>query len=438
MDFFEHLKTFMDEKEAKALLESLNRTEKKAIRVNSLKVDKIFDLIEKDALTPHKHVKNAFLYDKEKLDLGKSVLFHAGAYYIQEPAAMLAETLLEIRVGECVLDMCAAPGGKSFGAAIDLNDCGLLVCNDIHPIRARILSSNIEKYGFKNTIVLNDDSKNYKKHFPIFFDKIILDAPCSGSGMFRKNEQAKEEWSIEKVYQCARLQKELIEDTYEMLKPGGTLLYATCSFSIQENEEVIFDFLKKHSDMKIIPIKLNEQYSDTIHLSGGLRLYPHQYEGEGQCMFLLHKEEKMVDVKRPSLLKPARVGKEINEFLHSISFSYCKDHIYEFNHHYYLIDFAPFALNGVKFLRFGLELGEVFKNRFIPAHALAMAHPIRKELLIELNEEEAFQYLRGLTIYKEGNRGYAIASYRGLALGWVKQTNNILKNHYPKGLRISY
>ena len=155
---------------------------------------------------------------------------------------MMAEYLLDIKENDYVLDMCAAPGGKSFDALVTMKDKGLLVCNDIHEIRSKILSSNIEKYGFKNVIVLNDDSKKYKKNFINLFDKIILDAPCSGSAMFRKNDEARNQWSIEKVYECKAIQQSLIEDAYEMLNDNGYLLYSTCSFSIQENEEVIIEF----------------------------------------------------------------------------------------------------------------------------------------------------------------------------------------------------
>lgn len=438
MDFYEHLLTFMSREEATSLMDSLKKDEIKALRVNSLKVDKIDDLLKNVALKPHKHVKNAFIYNKQD-ELGKNILFYAGAYYIQEPAAMMAEPLLDIQPGDFVLDMCAAPGGKSFGAAVDLQGRGLLVCNDPHPIRAKILSSNIEKYGFLNTIVLQDDSSNYKKYFSSFFNKIILDAPCSGSGMFRKNEQAKEEWSMEKVMQCAAIQKRLIEDAYDMLKPGGMLLYSTCSFSIQENEEVIAYFLQKHPDMVIVPIELSAQYKDSISFSGGLRLYPHQFEGEGQCIFLLRKSgSSQSTMNKATYLKPARAGKGIHTFLEDLGHPVAKEYLFEFNQQYNLIPFLPYDLKGVKILRYGLELGQWRQNRFIPSHALAMAAFKDLKVSLPLTKEEALLYLKGLSFPKEGNRGYVIVSYHGLPLGFAKQTGNIIKNHYPKGLRLPF
>ncbi len=436
MDFLTHLKSFMNEDEANKLYDSLLEREIHCLRVNDLKVENINDLIEKSrGLEGHPHINNAFIYDKSTFEAGKSILFDAGAYYIQEPAAMMAEYLLDIKENDYVLDMCAAPGGKSFDALVTMKDKGLLVCNDIHEIRSKILSSNIEKYGFKNVIVLNDDSKKYKKHFINFFDKIILDAPCSGSAMFRKNDEARNQWSIEKVYECKAIQQSLIEDAYEMLNDNGYLLYSTCSFSIQENEEVIIDFLNKHQDMELINIKLNELYNNSIGISGGLRLYPYKFNGEGQTIFILHKKESSSYSNKIKEMKSCRLTKAASDFLSSINFKYNKEDIILFKNHYYLASFKKVSLDNIKINRYGLDLGEMVKDRFEPSHALAMYHDIDKSLFIEVSEQEALDYLKGLTIFNEGSSGYRILSYKGLALGWVKHVNNTLKNHYPKGLR---
>ena len=435
MNFYDHLLTFLSREETDLLYNSLEKNEIHCFRLNDLKVNDINLIKEKGSgLINHPHILNAFIYDKNIDELGKSILFDAGAYYIQEPAAMMAEYLLNVKEGDYILDMCAAPGGKSFNALIDNKDKGLLVCNDIHEIRSKILSSNIEKYGFKNTIVLNDDSKRYKKYFKNFFDKIILDAPCSGSAMFRKNEEAKNKWSIEKVYQCKEIQLSLLEDAYEMLKGQGSLLYSTCSFSIQENEEVIIEFLNKHTDMEIIPIELNKLYNDTLTIIGGLMLYPFKFNGEGQTIFVL-KKNSSESFKIAKELKPTRPSRELLAFLDKIKFNYKKENIILFKNHFYYADFYKFDLDKIKINRFGLDLGEMEKDRFVPSHALAMYHGIDKSNFIELTENEAIDYLKGLTISKEGNGGFKVASYNGLALGWVKHVNNTLKNHYPKGLR---
>ena len=435
MDFYKHLLTFLSEEEAKELYNSLEKQEIHCFKLNELKVNDVELIKEQGSVfNKHPHINNAYLYNKQIDELGKSILFEAGAYYIQEPAAMMAEFLLDVKENDYVLDMCAAPGGKSFNALVDMKDKGLLVCNDIHEIRSKILSSNIEKYGFKNCIVLNDDSKRYKQYFNNFFDKIILDAPCSGSAMFRKNEESKNQWSIEKVYQCKEIQLSLLEDAYEMLKGQGTLLYSTCSFSIQENEEVVLEFINKHPDMEIIPIKLNNLYNDTIGVNGGLRLYPYKFNGEGQTIFIL-KKNSISTFHKFKELKASRASKELIQFLNEINFNYTKENIIEFKGHYFYADFIKPDLSKIKINRYGLDLGEMEKDRFIPSHSLAMYHNINKTLFIELSKEEAEDYLKGLTINKEGKSGWRIASYKGLALGWVKHVNNTLKNHYPKGLR---
>lgn len=441
MTFKEHLYEFMNREEADKLLSSFNDAPFNSFKVNLLKCNKIDELLNFQSIKPLKHINNAFYYDKNIDELGKNLLFYAGAYYIQEPSAMLAETLLNIRAGDRVLDMCAAPGGKTFNAILDLNDDGLLVCNDIHTIRSKVLSSNIEKYGFKNCIVLNDDSKNYKSKFNNFFDKIILDAPCSGSGMFRKDTFAIKDWSIEKVNKCKEIQMSLLEDAYEMLKGQGNILYSTCSYSIQENEEVIISFLNRHSDMELIPIQLNKLYNDSIGISGGLRLYPFKHDGEGQVMFLLRKNslDEYIEKKNKKSKNKFRVEKEVYDFLNSINYKYEKNKVVKINNQYYLHEFDYLDLDGINVIRYGIHLGYMDNNRFIPSHSLAMIHDIDKSLFIDLSKEQAIDYMQGLEVRIDNNnhKGYAIASYKGYALGFVKQVNYTLKNHLPKGLRVS-
>lgn len=439
MDFKEHLYTFMDREEVDKLLSSFKNAPFSSFKANFLKCENLIELLPNVSLKPLKHVNNAFYYDKTIDELGKDVLFYAGAYYIQEPAAMLAESLLQIKEHERVLDMCAAPGGKSFNALLSLNNTGLLVCNDIHPIRSRILSSNIEKYGFKNTIVLNDNSTNYKKYFQCYFDKIILDAPCSGSGMFRKDDFAIKDWSIEKVLKCKEIQLSLLEDAYEMLKGKGRLLYSTCSYSIQENEEVIIEFLNKHPDMKLLNIELNSLYNDSIGISGGLRLYPFKYDGEGQVMFLLEKQNDDQYYFKNKKSKNVKLDREACKFLDSLNYDYKNSKVLNLRNQFYIYDFEEIDLSKVNVLRYGLHVGYIENNRFIPSHSLAMVNDIDKHNFIELTREQSIDYMQGLTvdISNSNKKGYAIASYNGLALGFVKQVNNTLKNHLPKGLRVS-
>lgn len=434
MDFLEHLLTFLEKKEANELIQSLSLKQKSSFQVNTLKIDSNQEEMLFKNFTQHSFVKHGYLFNKEEVLLGKSILFEAGAYYIQEPAAMLAVELLNPKPNEKVLDMCAAPGGKSFHAINRMHDQGLLVCNDIHPIRAQILSSNLEKCGCKQILVLNDSSTNYKKYFHHYFDKIILDAPCSGSGMFRKNDFAKEDWSIQKVYECQRIQKELLEDAYQMLTGQGSILYSTCSFSIQENEEVVIDFLNHHPDCYLEQIPLQKEYFPSIGITGAIRLHPNHYDGEGHFIAIIKKDSSTPCIKPMLRKKEKMIHPSVCDFLDSIQFEYHKKNIINLNEHYYYADFDHFALDHVKFLRYGLCLGEVSNNRFIPSHSLAM-YPFNNKHYIELNLKEAIQFLEGNCISKEGNEKFKIVTYYGLPLGWSKQVNNILKNHYPKGLR---
>ena len=439
MDFKEHLCTFMDREEVDNLLSSFKNAPFSSFKANLLKCNNLIDLLENVSLKPLKHVNDAYYYDKNKDELGKNLLFYAGAYYIQEPAAMLVESLLNIKENDKVLDMCAAPGGKTFNALLSLNNTGLLVCNDIHNIRSKILSSNIEKYGFKNTIVLNDDSSKYKHKFINFFDKIILDAPCSGSGMFRKDDFAIKDWSIEKVYKCKDIQLQLIEDAYDMLKGQGTMIYSTCSYSIQENEEVIIEFLNKHPDMELLNIDLNTLYNNSIGIQGGLRLYPSKYDGEGQVMFLLKKNSDDAFINRKRKAKNVKLDREVIKFLETFNYDYKDMKVNVLHNQFYLYEFDDIDLTGLNVLRQGLHLGYLENGRFIPSHSLAMVNDINKNNFIELNKEQAIDYMQGLTINidNSNHKGYAIASYKGLALGFVKQVNSTLKNHLPKGLRVS-
>ncbi len=440
MNFKEHLETFLSKDETELIINSRKMPEIHCFMLNNNYNISINDLFNNSInLKKHPHIENAYIYDKEEIEFGKSLEFIAGAFYIQEPSSMMAVSLLNIQKDEKVLDMCAAPGGKSFNILNKLENTGLLIANDIHEIRSKILSANIEKYGFDNVIVLNDDSKHYKKHFKNYFNKIIIDAPCSGSAMFRKNKQAEEEWSIEKVYNCQSIQKSLIEDAYEMLAPEGEILYSTCSFSIQENEEVIEFFLNNHPDIEIVPISLNKLYNDTINIKGGLRLYPHKFEGEGQVIFILKKKREETPLNSYyKEIKTSKPSKDVLKFLNDIKVDINSNDIILFKNNYSFANFTKFDLYDVKINRYGMEIGTTSNNHFEPAHAFSKYFKMPQEMYIELNEDETREYLKGLTISKEGNSGYKIVTYKKIPLGWVKHVNNQLKNHYPKGLRLKF
>ena len=242
MEFLNHLKTYLSNQEIKALEDSLNESSKHALLLNTNKMNEEQLLSLFPNLIRHPIVKNAYLYNKDEYDLGKSVFHALGCFYLQEPSAMIPAYLLNPKPGELVLDLCAAPGGKSMQASLLMNNEGLIISNDLSKQRAFSISENAERLGRGNLLITNNDFSLIYQKYQNSFDKIILDAPCSGSGMFRKESKMEDDWSYQKVLKFAEIQKQLILMSYSMLKPGGKMVYSTCSFSYEEDEEVI-DYL---------------------------------------------------------------------------------------------------------------------------------------------------------------------------------------------------
>ena len=256
MDFLTHLKRYLSDEEIEQLFDSLNETDKHALLLNTDKLSEEKLLNIYPHLVKHPIVKNGYLYDKNEYQLGKSVLHELGAFYLQEPSAMLVSYLLQPEKDSLLLDLCAAPGGKTVQASLLMNNTGLIVSNDLSFPRAKIIKENSERMGLSNLLIVSNDFSKISHKYQNYFDSIILDAPCSGSGMFRKNDLVKDDWSINKVYKFACIQKELITYAYSMLKPGGKLIYSTCSFSYEEDEEVI-EHLLSNFDAEIIPFASN-------------------------------------------------------------------------------------------------------------------------------------------------------------------------------------
>ena len=307
--------------EYEAFMEALEQERYQALRVNPMKMDREEFLRRSPfALLPVPWVENGFYYEKNGEDPqpGKHPWHEAGVYYIQEPSAMAAVPFLEAAPGERILDLCAAPGGKSTQIAAAMRGEGLLVCNEVHPARAGILSENIERMGVRNALVLNETPDRLAERFPGFFDRILVDAPCSGEGMFRKNEAAGGEWSPENVRMCAARQDEILECAYRLLRHGGRLCYSTCTFAPAEDEGSIARLLKKHPDLHILSVRRPEGFapgrpewaeleerneqdgekatlpSEGFRYAEGLqhtmRLWPHKLKGEGHFVAVLEKE----------------------------------------------------------------------------------------------------------------------------------------------------
>lgn len=419
-------------------IDALNQEPVKSFYLNPLKKDVIKHLNEQ-YLTAHPYIKDAYFYDYQNYQLGKHPYFNCGLYYIQEPSAMAVANCIEFNHDDYVLDMCAAPGGKTCHVASLLSNQGLMIANDINKLRAGILSENIERFGITNTIVTNSDPIKLEKHFNNFFDKIILDAPCSGEGMFRKLDQAIETWSIDKVNECAYIQKNLIDSAYKMLKNDGILIYSTCTYSLEENENQVA-YMVNELNMELLDIKKQPGMAPGHQNKKVVRMYPHLTRGEGQFIALLkkHDDSKISKVK---LLKP-NVSKEqfnlINKFYLDNLKVKVPPYLYSSNNHIYA--FLPQFpdLKGTKILRTGLYLGECKKGRFEPSHSLALTltkEDVKRYYDFTSDDINITKYLHGETLEGNNEKGYGVIFVDGYPLSFYKESNNQVKNLYPKGLR---
>ena len=423
-DEYDDFKKALLEKPVKGLY--LNRNKKNVERV-----------LDQNYVEHHPIVENGYLYD-ENYHPGRSAYFLAGLYYIQEPSAMLVADALPIEPDDFVLDMCGAPGGKSCEIASRLTGKGVLIANDIEASRARILSENIERFGLDNTIVTNVDPMRFTKQFQEAFDKIVLDAPCSGEGMFRKLEQAIDTWSEEKVLECAHIQKNLLKGAYDMLKQGGMVIYSTCTYSYEENEAMVH-YAVDELGFELLPLNKSNGLCPGVDLDEVVRCYPHHYRGEGHFIALLKKPgnspRKQVRTIKPSVnLADLKVLKAFyQENLNKKVPSY----IIENNGHLYAVKKNFPELKGIRVLRNGLYLGEVRKNRFIPSYSLALTltkQDVKRSYDFPSESEEIKKYIHGETLEGTGEKGFGVIFVDGYPLSFYKESNQV-KNLFPKGLR---
>ncbi len=430
------------------------------LRVNTLKLSaEHFSEIAPYSLARIPWIANGYFYP-EGISPAKHPFYFAGLYYLQEPSAMTPASLLPVSPGERVLDLCAAPGGKSTELAAKLSGSGILIANDISNSRAKALLKNIELFGVKNAVVLSEAPTKLAERFGGYFDKILVDAPCSGEGMFRKSPAIMKNWEQYGTNYYNELQKQILPEAVKMLRPGGMLLYSTCTFSPKEDEGMVQFVLDHFDEMELLPA-LPEKHPAEIYyscfcsgrpdwiengnyreeLTRTLRLWPHKISGEGHFIALFRKREgeNEQNTYRSAQFTPAKLSVEAEEFLKMLSFPVDFSQIMEREKKLYLLPQELPDLSGLRLLRQGLLLGEEKKGRFEPSQALAMA--LKKEeypWVYSPKEADVIRYLKCETIEvdKIFADGYVLVCAGGYPLGWAKYSGGRLKNKYLPGWRM--
>jgi len=423
--YLEKMKTLLKD-EYDLYLDSFNKTSFHGLRVNTLKIS-VEDFIK---IFPYKleripWTSDGFYYEDESVS--KHPFYCAGLYYLQEPSAMLPAEVLPINHNDIVLDACSAPGGKATKLGVKLNESGLLISNDISSSRQHATLKNIERFGIKNAIVLSEDLNNLLDKFEGKFDKILLDAPCSGEGMFRKEPSLIKSWLNKDSSYYAPIQKELIKNAYHLLKYGGMMVYSTCTFDQSEDEEVIKYALETFKDLKVIPIKQYDGFSTNEY---GTKLYPHKINGEGHFVSLLMKGENTL-IKPSSSFIPV-----LPDYIKEYKTKLIDGHIETINDSLYFVN--EFKIKGLRILSSGLKLGQVKNKEFEPSQAFALSLKMNeapKYINLNIDDIRVIKYLKGETIKLDEYTldGYILLCVDSFPLGFIKITNGIVKNKIDKG-----
>lgn len=440
--FLNRMKSYMCESDYEEFKASFDSEVRKSIRINPLKIDvdsflKIasYSLQETNISPYHYYVDG---------EISGNHPFHlAGLFYMQECSAGSAVEALHVQKGDRVLDLCAAPGGKSTQIAGYLGNTGLLVANEYVANRAQILLSNVERMGPRNVIITNEHPTKLCSHFEGFFDKVLVDAPCSGEGMFHKDERALEEWSLEHVNACATRQKQIINDAYNALCCGGEMVYSTCTFSLEENEQLIAEFIKEHNDMEIVDcdVDFGRVAISVANASTekARRIYPMD-GGDGHFVCRMRKNG---NVKETNLYNErefkAKLTKEMKEFLDCNLDNYNICNFFTVADKLYYFEGDRISVNGLKLVRYGVLCGEQVKSVFKPHHHFYMSfyNKLKHKINLSLSDERLYQYLSGNEIsYETDYNGFVAVCVEGYVLGFGKVSHNQVKNHYPKGLRL--
>lgn len=453
IDFTEKMKGILGA-EYGAFLKSYEEPRNFGLRVNTAKISpEEFQRLAPFHLTKIPWVENGFYYEEQDAP-SRHPFYYAGLYYLQEPSAMTPASRLPVSPGERVLDLCAAPGGKATELGAKLRGEGLLVANDISASRARALLKNVEVFGIRNSFLVNEIPGKIAERFLEFFDKILVDAPCSGEGMFRKDPDVAKAWDAKKPLACAKIQREILSQAVRMLRPGGMLLYSTCTFSPEENEQIIAGLLKEREDMRLAEIEGYAGFSEgrpdladgNPELRKCVRIWPHKMAGEGHFLALLEKDGEAGSFSETASAR-GRVSKAdqkiLEEFFREVS-GIAMDEIEVRKGQAYYKSGLRGDQKGITFLRNGLYLGELKKDRFEPGQAFAMAlskEDYASSLDFDQADGRVIRYLKGETVAVEDvpvrrKKGWQLVCVNGYPLGWGKLADGVLKNKYLAGWRM--
>ena len=451
-EYLNRMRDLLGEEEFSAYLKSFDEERLYGLRVNTAKVtpEAFPELVSWD-LKPVPWIPNGFYYEGTERP-AKDPYYYAGLYYLQEPSAMTPAMLLPVEPGDRVLDLCGAPGGKSTELGVKLAGKGVLISNDISNSRAKALLKNLELWGISNICVTSETPDKLADVFGPWFDKILIDAPCSGEGMFRKDDDMVKSYEERGPEYYSEIQKEITDQAVRMLAPGGLLLYSTCTFSRCEDEEIICHILENHQEMELISLPLFEGASGGIGLDGCIRLFPHKIKGEGHFISLLRKNgggaERTAAGSRersrtePQGKKAPALPTELTDFLALMNREFDDSRIMIKNDSVYYLpeNFVP--AKELRYLRTGLLLGELKNKRFEPGQALAMtlhAEEFRQTISWKKEDDRVIRYLKGETISltpEEGPvKGWCLVCVDGYPLGFAKGTGMALKNKYYPGWR---
>ncbi len=451
--FIKNMREILGEEGLAEYLDSFEKPKFTGLRVNTSKISvEEFLRISPFKLRRVPWTENGFYYTEEDSPTHHPY-YYAGLYYIQEPSAMAPAAVLPVERGERVLDLCAAPGGKATELGAKLNHTGLLVANDASASRTKALLKNLEVFGIPNLLVTSEMGDRLDRYFHEYFDKILIDAPCSGEGMFRKQAHMIPAWEKQGPEVFANMQREILRQAAELLKPGGTMLYSTCTFSKLENEGSIDGFLAEHPEFTLEEIPRQEGFcsgmpelvGSRFPLERSVRLFPHKIDGEGHFLALLKKAgEKIPGAPEPAG-RPGRIPAELEAFLQDVSMPMELSRIVVKDTRVFLMPEGVGRCPGLRFLRSGLYLGELLKKRFEPSQAFAMA--LKKEeyaSVIDLSaaDDRVIRYLKGETLEIEDGEssrpeGWQLVCVDGYPLGWGKLIRGTLRNKYFSGWRMN-